>query len=204
MILLASDRGAVILTAHHVICDGWSLDVMIHDLCAFYSEKFQTQRRRSALPDSISIRAKRHPASLSQEFQRCGIIGTSSSPRAPSPGAPLTSPQGAARLQCPRVDHPFHRTLYWVFDPWRQSHGCSFFTALIGSLSILFGGSHGSGNLSSLCPAEQPSPVSRVSSPVRQPSSARGGVARGGIHQCFFKRLQGDLVQAQENSITPC
>ena len=39
MILLAPDHAAVILTAHHVICDGWSLDVMIHDLFAFYSEE---------------------------------------------------------------------------------------------------------------------------------------------------------------------
>ena len=37
--LLGPDRAAVILTAHHIICDGWSLDVLIHDLCAFYSEE---------------------------------------------------------------------------------------------------------------------------------------------------------------------
>ena len=37
LVLLANDCAAVILTAHHVICDGWSLDVLIHDLCAFYS-----------------------------------------------------------------------------------------------------------------------------------------------------------------------
>lgn len=37
--LLAPDSAAVLLTAHHVICDGWSLDVLIHNFCAFYSEE---------------------------------------------------------------------------------------------------------------------------------------------------------------------
>ena len=37
--LLSDNAAAVILTAHHVICDGWSLDVLIHNFCAFYSEE---------------------------------------------------------------------------------------------------------------------------------------------------------------------
>ena len=39
MVLLGPDRAAIMFTAHHVICDGWSLDVLIHDFCAFYSEE---------------------------------------------------------------------------------------------------------------------------------------------------------------------
>ncbi len=34
-----ADSAAVIFTGHHVICDGWSIDVLIHDLCAIYSEE---------------------------------------------------------------------------------------------------------------------------------------------------------------------
>ena len=30
-------RADIVLTGHHVICDGWSLDVLVHDFCAFYS-----------------------------------------------------------------------------------------------------------------------------------------------------------------------
>ena len=37
--LLAADSAAVVFTGHHTICDGWSLDVLIHDLCTFYSEE---------------------------------------------------------------------------------------------------------------------------------------------------------------------
>lgn len=37
VMLLDSSHSAVVLTAHHVICDGWALDVLVHDFCAFYS-----------------------------------------------------------------------------------------------------------------------------------------------------------------------
>ena len=39
IVLMAEDSAAVVFTGHHTICDGWSLDVLIHDLCAFYSEE---------------------------------------------------------------------------------------------------------------------------------------------------------------------
>ena len=39
IVLLGGNSAAVILTGHHTVCDGWSLDVLIHDLCAFYSEE---------------------------------------------------------------------------------------------------------------------------------------------------------------------
>jgi acyl transferase domain-containing protein/thioesterase domain-containing protein len=39
IVVLAPDSAAVVFTGHHTICDGWSMDVLIHDLCAFYSEE---------------------------------------------------------------------------------------------------------------------------------------------------------------------
>ena len=43
IVLLGSDSAALVFTGHHAICDGWSLDVIIHDLCAFYSEEVSGQ-----------------------------------------------------------------------------------------------------------------------------------------------------------------
>lgn len=39
--LLDATRADVVLTGHHVICDGWSLDVLIHDMCAYYSAELE-------------------------------------------------------------------------------------------------------------------------------------------------------------------
>jgi amino acid adenylation domain-containing protein len=38
---LDATRADVVLTGHHTICDGWSLDVLIHDLCAYYSAELE-------------------------------------------------------------------------------------------------------------------------------------------------------------------
>jgi acyl transferase domain-containing protein len=35
--IFSSARAAIVFTGHHVICDGWSLDVLIHNFCVFYS-----------------------------------------------------------------------------------------------------------------------------------------------------------------------
>jgi len=82
-------------------------------------------------------------------------------------------------------------------------HGCSFFTALIGSLSILFARiSRQRQFVVSLPTAEQP--VSGQPGLVGQcvnllPLAVE--LREGESISAFFKRLQGDLVQAQENSI---
>jgi amino acid adenylation domain-containing protein len=36
-LLRFSNEHVLILTAHHIVCDGWSFDVLVHDLSAFYA-----------------------------------------------------------------------------------------------------------------------------------------------------------------------
>jgi thioesterase domain-containing protein/acyl carrier protein len=36
----------VVLTSHHIVCDGWSLDVLISDLCRFYTILFRKKELR--------------------------------------------------------------------------------------------------------------------------------------------------------------
>jgi len=37
MIILPREQCYIVLTSHHIVCDGWSLDVLISELCAFYN-----------------------------------------------------------------------------------------------------------------------------------------------------------------------
>lgn len=46
------NAAAVVLTGHHTVCDGWSLDVLIKDFCAFYSE--EVTGRKINLPSVTS------------------------------------------------------------------------------------------------------------------------------------------------------
>jgi hypothetical protein len=73
MVLLDPDRAAVIFTAHHIICDGWSLDVLIHDLCVFYSEEISgipaSLEQANSYLDYVRCVAQR---SRSDEFKQAG------------------------------------------------------------------------------------------------------------------------------------
>ena len=41
LVKLASDRHAFVFTAHHVVCDGWSINVMLDELSKIYSAKVE-------------------------------------------------------------------------------------------------------------------------------------------------------------------
>ena len=206
MILLASDRAAVILTAHHVICDGWSLDVMIHDLCAFYSEEVSNSKASLGLPDSyIDYAQSVTRRQLSQEFKDAGDYWHKQFVEGfPILVLPTDHPRKARRdFSARRVDHPVPSNVVLGLRSMAAKHGCSFFTALIGSLSILFARiSRQRQFVVSLPTAEQP--VSGQPGLVGQcvnllPLAVE--LREGESISAFFKRLQGDLVQAQENSI---
>ncbi len=41
MIKLGEERHNLLLTAHHIVCDGWSYDVMVRDLSRLYTEEVE-------------------------------------------------------------------------------------------------------------------------------------------------------------------
>ena len=50
---LAPDAHALIITAHHIICDGWSFNVVISDLCELYAA--QREARKADLPEPLQF-----------------------------------------------------------------------------------------------------------------------------------------------------
>ena len=206
MILLAPDRAAVILTAHHVICDGWSLDVMIHDLCAFYSEEVSNVKPSLGAADSyIDYVQSVATRQLSDEFKAAGDYWhTQFAEGFPVLVLPTDHPRRARRdFNARRVDHVVPSDVVLGLRSMAAKHGCSFFTALVGSLSILFARiSRQRRFVISLPTAEQPvcgqpGLVGQCVNLLPLAVELRDGEAIS----AFFKRLQGDLVQAQENSI---
>ncbi|MGA9527480.1 MAG: amino acid adenylation domain-containing protein [Terriglobales bacterium] len=140
MVLLGEDRTAVIFTAHHIICDGWSLDVLIHDLCAFYSEEI------SGLP------AKVEPAKSYADYIQ-SVTARQSSTEFAAAGAywhaqfktgfpvlrlPADHPRGARReFSARRIDHAITPSVVRDLREFAAKQGLSLFAVLLGSLSIL-------------------------------------------------------------------
>ena len=206
MILLARDRAAVILTAHHVICDGWSLDVLIHDLCAFYSEEVSgapvSLGPVESYLDYAQSATDRH---LSEEFKSASSYWHSKF----AGGFPvLVLPTDRARtarreFKARRIDHTVPSAVAANLRSVAAKQGCSFFAALLGSLAIFFARvSKQRRFVIALPTAEQPVSgqpglVGHCVNLLPFEVELRDGEALS----AFLKRIQGDLVAAQEHAI---
>lgn len=205
IITLAADRAAVVLTAHHVICDGWSLDVLIHDLCAFYTEEISGAPASLPAADSYFEYAR-----LVTQRERSEVFDQDRqwwhqkfSGGFPALILPTDHPRPARRaFGVRRIDHAVDPSIVQQLRAVAAQSGCSFFAAMLGSLAMLFArisrqprfvlalptaeqpilGQHGlAGHCVSLLP---------VVFELRTDESAAA----------FLKRVQSDLTSAQDHA----
>jgi amino acid adenylation domain-containing protein len=206
MILLARDRAAVILTAHHVICDGWSLDVLIHDLCAFYSEEI------SGVPSSLDpAESFLDYVQTVTERQRSGDFKRASNywHNKFAGGFPVLvlptdrAVTGRREFKAHRTDHAVPSTVVQDLKSLAAKQGCSFFAALLSSLAIFFARV-----------AQQRRFVIALPT-AEQPVAGQPGLVGHCVNllpfavelredesvSSFLKRVQADLLAAQEHAI---
>jgi len=140
IVLLTQDSAAVVISAHHAICDGWSLDVLIYDLCAFYSEELsgrpvplpvpvsyfsfvQTLTERVASPEYEEARDYWHKT-FAHGFLALAL--------------PTDRPRASRRdFSAERLDHVLPQHLVRDMRKLATHEGCSFFAVVLGGLSIL-------------------------------------------------------------------
>ncbi len=140
MVLLGLDRCAVVFTAHHVICDGWSLDVLIHDLCAFYSEELSGTPASLAQPESYANYVRQvTQRDHSPEFAQAARYWHSKfNDGFPVLVLPADHSRTARReFNARRIDQPVPATDVQRLKTLAAKQGCSFFAVLLASLAIL-------------------------------------------------------------------
>lgn len=206
MILLGRGSAAVILTAHHVICDGWSLDVLIHDLCAFYSDEVSgtpaSLEPTESYFDYVQSVTERQ---RSEDFKQARSYWYAKF----TDGFPvLVLPTDHARsarrdFKARRIDHPVATSTVQDLRSVAAKQGCSFFAVLLSSLAIFFSRvSKQSRFVIALPTAEQPvmgqpGLVGHCVNILPFAVELRQDEAVG----AFLKRVQRDLVAAQDHSI---
>jgi amino acid adenylation domain-containing protein len=206
MILLGSERAAVIVTAHHVICDGWSLDVLIHDLCAFYSEEVSGEPVFLEPIESYANYARSvTERDRSSEFKEAGDYWHAKFKDGfPVLVLPSDHPRGARRMfSARRLDHPIPAPVVQAFRAAAAKQGCSFFAVLLGSLAILLARiSRQRRFVIALPTAEQPV--------IGQPGLVGQCVnlfpfavelREGEAASAFLTRVQSELLAAQDHAI---
>jgi amino acid adenylation domain-containing protein len=206
MVLLGPDRAAVIFTAHHIICDGWSLDVLIHDLCAFYSEEIsgrpaslEPARSYVGYVQSVTQRQR------SDEFKEAGNYWQAKFKDGfPALVLPTDHPRSARReFSARRLDHSIPVPVVHELRAVGAKQGCSFFAVLLSSLAILLARiSKQRRFVIALPTAEQPA--------IGQPGLVGHCVnllpfavelREGEAISAFLQRVQGELLAAQDHAI---
>ena len=141
MAVLGADRAVVIITAHHVVCDGWSLDVLIHDLCAYYSEELSGAAVPMPPAESFAEYCNHATArELSDEFRHDGEYWrTRFSSGFPALVLPTDRPRSARReFKSHRLDYTVPAPVIQGLRLLAAKQGCSLFAALLSSLAVLF------------------------------------------------------------------
>ncbi|MGO8795977.1 MAG: amino acid adenylation domain-containing protein [Candidatus Sulfotelmatobacter sp.] len=206
MVVLGPNRAAVIFTAHHIICDGWSLDVLIHDLCAFYSEEISGAPAKLEPPQSyldyVRTVTARHD---SDEFKEAAEYWHAKFEDGfPVLRLPTDRPRSARReFIARRVDHPIPASVVQELKAVAAKQGCSFFAVLLSSVALLLARiSQQRRFVIALPTAEQaeigqPGLVGHCVNLLPFVVELRENESAGE----FLKRVQRDLVASQQHSM---
>ncbi len=141
LVKLAGDSHVFILTAHHIICDGWSINVIVSELAEIYSAlcRGETPQLQEALQFSAYARGKaaRDPAELAKtegfwlEQFRTPAVPLALPTDRPRPTQKSFS--GASR--CRRID----ARLYQAIKKAGARQGSTLFVTLLAAFQALMG-----------------------------------------------------------------
>jgi amino acid adenylation domain-containing protein len=135
LVQLAAEKHLLVVTAHHIVCDGWSINVLLSELAELYNARVEDRASPLARPMSFAryAAATRPPAE--------GTISYWRSQLAPPPQA-LNLPLDVPRPQEHIYDGDTYETaiakdaLLSLKDVGRKT-GCTLFTTLLGGFQVL-------------------------------------------------------------------
>ncbi len=134
LLTISADDSYLVLTAHHIVCDGWSMGIIMQDLSALYSANVKNQF--VALPEPV----------LFKEFAEAQALFESSPEYAtiqkfwldqyqegiPVVDVPTDFPRPKVRTyKSHRLDFELDKTLVTALKKLGREAGCSFNTVLV-------------------------------------------------------------------------
>ena len=139
LIRLESQKWAFVFTAHHIVCDGWSINIVLRDLQALYSAEISGQAPELDEVQSFLAFAKdQDEAGIDKETREFWL----NLHRQPAPQLDL--PGDRARPEV-KTFNGASTTRHLGADLLKQvktaasKQGCSLFAALFGAAQVLFG-----------------------------------------------------------------
>ena len=140
LLTISADDSSLVLTAHHIVCDGWSMGILMQDLSALYSANVRNQF--AALPEPVSFK----------EFAETQILFERSPHYAQiqkfwldlyKQGVPVVDvptdfprPHHARTYNSHRLDFTLEEALVADLKKMGREAGCSFATVLITTFDV--------------------------------------------------------------------
>ncbi|GLQ46116.1 hypothetical protein GCM10007862_11670 [Dyella lipolytica] len=140
LLRLASDDHVLVLTAHHLVCDGWSWWVLVHELSSLYAARTGESVRPLPTPESFADYAL---AQASQGDQRAFATDEAYwlsryADSIPVLDLPTDRSRPAQRtFASKREDHVFDTALLDAIKGMGARRGVSLFATLLGSFATL-------------------------------------------------------------------
>jgi amino acid adenylation domain-containing protein len=139
-VLRLSQEVVLILTAHHIVCDGWSFDVLVHELQALYATASGSPAAALATSDSYADYAIQQRAPALSEQVRADeaywlpkFAGT-----APVLDLPTDRARGTWRtFTSRREDYVFDAALTSAIKKMGAAEGASLFATMLGAFFAL-------------------------------------------------------------------
>ena len=141
LVKLASDRHAFMFTAHHIICDGWSLNVIVSELADIYAALCRAEEPQLAPALSFSVyackEAQRDPADFDKTerfwLDQFATVPTALELPTDRPRPSVKSFSGASL--CRRID----AKLYQAVKKAGARQGSTLFVTLLAAYQALMG-----------------------------------------------------------------
>ena len=137
---LGAANHLLILTAHHVVCDGWSLGVLIHDLADLYARRVGAPGHELLPPESFADYALARSAAAGNPEQAAheAFWVSTFSGRTPVLDLPTDRPRAAWRsFTSRREDHVLDAGLVSEVRKAGSRDGGGLFATMLGSFAML-------------------------------------------------------------------
>jgi amino acid adenylation domain-containing protein len=136
LVIQSSNDALLFLTGHHIICDGWSMAVIVNELSLIYSSLSEGQKSNLAWPTQFCDFVN-DPAYLEKSSDReywKNIYKDS----IPNLKLPIDYPRPNFRsFESKRIDKIVPPELAMAIKKWGAKNGCSYYVSLMGIFEIL-------------------------------------------------------------------
>jgi len=141
LVKFAADSHALVITAHHIVCDGWSINVIVNELAEIYGSSCRGTAPALPVPLAFSAYARSQAGRPTAEIAKTERFWMEEFKQVPRPlDLPTDRPRPTEKTfngasVCRRIDATLHQAL----KKTGARHGSTLFVTLLAAFQALMG-----------------------------------------------------------------